>query len=307
MRREIFVARGDALVESPRMFSHRLQQSVRDFGTQSTKFVLLIVCLALCAAWATGQTPAPEAVGNFSGKVVETMNAGNYTYVLVQAGKKKLWAAAPQFQVKVGDTVAISGAMAMPNFHSRVLNRDFDLVYFTGSVQVNGAPAVAPVAKAVEMPKGHPPISGAAGKPTNLPKGHPPIAGASAKPTDLPKGHPSIRGAEAQPAVKISGIMKADGGKTVAEIYAARAELKGKTVKVRGKVVKFNPEIMRTNWLHIQDGTGGADSNDLTVTTVSKAKVGDTVLITGTVATDRDFGSGYKYSVIVEDAKVEVE
>jgi hypothetical protein len=28
------------------------------------------------------------------------------------------------------------------------------------------------------------------------------------------------------------------------------------------------------------------------------------VVVRGTVTTDRDFGSGYKYSVLIEDAKV---
>jgi hypothetical protein len=78
---------------------------------------------------------------------------------------------------------------------------------------------------------------------------------------------------------------------------------------VRGKVVKYNAEIMGKNWLHIQDGSGSADksNNDLTVTTTTPAKVGDTVLVTGSVTTNKDFGAGYKYTVILDDAKVVVE
>ncbi len=104
-----------------------------------------------------------------------------------------------------------------------------------------------------------------------------------------------------------SGIKKAEGGKSIAEIYAAKAELGGKPVKVRGKVVKYNANIMGKNWLHIQDGTGTAGSNDLTVTTTAQTNVGDTVLVTGTVSANRDFGSGYKYGLIIEDANVTVE
>jgi hypothetical protein len=78
---------------------------------------------------------------------------------------------------------------------------------------------------------------------------------------------------------------------------------------LRGKVVKFSPQIMGKNWLHIQDGTGDATAgtNDLTVTTAADAQVGDTVLVTGMVTLDKDFGYGYKYNVIVEDAKIDVE
>ena len=35
-----------------------------------------------------------------------------------------------------------------------------------------------------------------------------------------------------------------------------------------------------------------------------KAKVGDVVLATGVVHTDRDLGSGYSYKVLVEEAKL---
>ena len=76
---------------------------------------------------------------------------------------------------------------------------------------------------------------------------------------------------------------------------------------MRGKVVKFSPEIMGKNWIHLQDGTGKEGTNDLTVTTKMMAKVGDTVVISGAVATDKDFGYGYKYGVIIEDADVKVE
>jgi hypothetical protein len=78
-------------------------------------------------------------------------------------------------------------------------------------------------------------------------------------------------------------------------------------VVVRAKVVKYNPQIMGKNWLHLEDGTGKAGSNDLTVTTNGEAKVGDTVLVTGVVTTNKDFGAGYKYDVILEDANVKVE
>ena len=72
-------------------------------------------------------------------------------------------------------------------------------------------------------------------------------------------------------------------------------------------MVKFNGGILGTNWLHIQDGTGTEGSNDLTVTTSAVVKVGDTVLVRGAVSLDRDFGSGYRYGVIVEGATVTVE
>ena len=199
------------------------------------------------------------------------MNAATYTYVLVDTGAQKLWAAAPQFAVKAGDAVVVAEAVPMAKYFSKTLNRTFDVVYFSGNVAVNGALTTAPTASAA------------------LPPGHPPTDRAAA------------------PAVNLTGIKRADHGQTVAEILTGKAKFAGKPIAVRGRVVKFNAMIMGKNWLHIRDGSGTDGTNDLTVTTQTTAKVGDLVLVTGVLAADRDFGAGYKYGLIVEDAKVVVE
>jgi len=109
-------------------------------------------------------------------------------------------------------------------------------------------------------------------------------------------------------AVDLSGITKAEGGKTVAEIFAGKDQLGGQKVTFRGKVVKTNANIMGKNWLHVRDGSGAQDSNDLTVTTTGELpKVGDTVIVTGQVSLNKDLGMGYQYDVLVEDAAVTVE
>jgi hypothetical protein len=108
--------------------------------------------------------------------------------------------------------------------------------------------------------------------------------------------------------VDLTGIAKADGGKTVAEVFAEKDQLAGQQVVLRGKVVKSNPGIMGKNWIHVRDGSGAEGTNDLTVTTTGAgANVGDTVLVKGPVSLNRDLGMGYVYDVIVEDAEVTVE
>lgn len=92
--------------------------------------------------------------------------------------------------------------------------------------------------------------------------------------------------------------------KTVAALYQEKAQLNGQLVKVRGKVVKVNNGIMHRNFLHVQDGTGGQGTNQLTVTSQDTADVGDVVEVTGTLAVDRDFGAGYTYPIILEKAAV---
>jgi hypothetical protein len=241
----------------------------------------LVASLGFAAALVCGQAVAGP--GGFAGKVNETMDAGGYTYVLVDTGTNQLWAAATQFKVKQGDLVAVPDAMPMTDFHSKALSRDFSVIYFADKITVNGD------------------NSGAA----KLPAGHPAIGGGGS--AGLPAGHPSTKSRMTPPKVDFTGIKPAKDGKTVAEIHAASAKLEGKSVKVRGKVVKFNANILGKNWLHVQDGTGIASSNDLLVTTTGQAKPGDTVLIEGIVALNKDFGAGYEYSVLVEDAKVTVE
>ena len=104
-------------------------------------------------------------------------------------------------------------------------------------------------------------------------------------------------------------VAKASGTNayTVAEIVAKAAELKDKPVRVSGKVVKYSPEIMGKNWVHLRDGTGAAtdNSNDVLVTTATQVKLGDVVTVTGVVRTNKDFGSGYAYKVLIEDAKLQ--
>jgi hypothetical protein len=100
-------------------------------------------------------------------------------------------------------------------------------------------------------------------------------------------------------------IAPAPGGVTVATVFADKAKLSGKPVAVRGKITKVNNGILGKNWLHLQDGTGAAGTNDLLVTTQATAKVGDIVTARGTLALDKDFGAGYKYAVLLEDATIE--
>jgi hypothetical protein len=129
----------------------------------------------------------------------------------------------------------------------------------------------------------------------------PPAGASAAKPHPLP-----TEGADAK--VDVAGVAKAAGGKTVAEVYADKDQLAGKTVTVRGKVVKANSHIMGKSWVHIRDGSGDDKTDDLTVTTTGEApKVGDTVLVTGTLGINKDYGMGYQYVVIIEDASVKVE
>ena len=204
-----------------------------------------------------------------TGTVLETFDAGPYTYLRLKTASGEAWAAVNEAKLKVGTEVTVGNAMWMANFESKTLNRKFEHILFGSIVAPGGA-------MAAELPAGHVPVTQAAG------------------------GAPS---SEILGDVKVE---KAAGGKTVAEIYASKATLKGTEVVVRGTVVKWNPEIMGKNWLHLRDGSGSADKgdNDLTVTTTDVVTKGSVVTVRGKLGLDRDFTSGYAYPVILEDAKV---
>jgi hypothetical protein len=93
------------------------------------------------------------------------------------------------------------------------------------------------------------------------------------------------------------------GAITIAEIYRNKATWSGKTVSVRGVVVKYNHQIMSRNWVHIQDGTDFSGKFDLAITTSDSLIIGHTATFKGVIAIDKDFGAGYVYDVIMEEAK----
>lgn len=94
------------------------------------------------------------------------------------------------------------------------------------------------------------------------------------------------------------------GGKTIAEIIKNKEQLSGKTVKIRGVVSKFNEGIMDRNWIHIQDGTNNNGEYDLLITSNDKASMGKTIVAEGKITVNKDFGAGYSYSVLIENARI---
>jgi hypothetical protein len=104
-------------------------------------------------------------------------------------------------------------------------------------------------------------------------------------------------------------VPKATGAnaRTVAEVITKSAELKDKPVRVRGKVVKYSGAIMGKNWIHLRDGSGtdADNTNDILVTSATPAKLGDVVTVAGVVRVNKDFGAGYSYKVLIEEATIQ--
>lgn len=219
------------------------------------------------------QDVPPPDTDSITGKISETMNSGGYTYICIDKDGKKTWVAIPETKVSVGDDISLPPGYEMINFTSKTLNRTFDKIIFTTG------------------PSHH----GAHGAP-----------GASDK-MGVHGGSMGAKSAETTGS-EIIKVEKASGpdAYTVAELFEKCAELNNKNVAVKGKVVKVSAGIMGKNWLHLRDGSGTAkdSNNDITVTTQDIANVGDVVTANGVLFKDKDFGSGYKYNVIVEEASI---
>lgn len=201
-----------------------------------------------------------------TGKVVETMNAGGYTYMLLEKEGKKNWVAVPPCEVKVGEDVKVQPGMEMGQFTSKTLNRTFENITFSGGLVLSEEQRKAEEAKK--------------------------------------KAHESMKPAKVD--LSTIKVEKASGENayTVAELHGKAADLNNKPVVLKGKVVKVSKGIMGKNWLHLRDGSGDAETNNMVVTSQDLAEVGETVTISGTLHKDKDFGGGYFYKVIVEEAKV---
>jgi hypothetical protein len=104
-------------------------------------------------------------------------------------------------------------------------------------------------------------------------------------------------------AVGDEPIEKAEGGYTVEEVFENKEALEGKLIKVRGRVVKVSQAIMNKNWIHLKDGSGEKGRDKIVFRSADQiARVGDIVTAEGRLETDKDFGYGYSYEVLVEDA-----
>lgn len=97
-------------------------------------------------------------------------------------------------------------------------------------------------------------------------------------------------------------LKKDEGEITIAEVFAKRVEFTAKEFEIKGVVVKLNKQVMGKNWIHIQDGTDSNGEFDLTITSQDLPEMGDEVTFKGKISVNKDFGSGYRYDVIMEDA-----
>jgi hypothetical protein len=213
----------------------------------------------------------------FYGKVLEIKPAMGYKYLKIDENGKTLWVAIANAPVKIGDKIGYDKKTLMKDFKSKTLNQKFDEIYFASEVYL---PKEAKAFKSLKSML----AIGSQTKDPHAGMGR----GMSPEPEEKP----------AKPFVKKDAY-------SVEEVHMWRKDLNNTTIKVEGKVFKVSHDIMKRDWVHIGDGTGDEQklTDDLVFTTPScNLKKGDKVIATGQVVVDKDFGYGYFYRVIIENA-----
>jgi hypothetical protein len=233
------------------------------------------------------QSTTHQKSDSISGKVQQVMNSGGYSYIyLLKDNGEKIWIAVTETRANVGDRMSFKEGLVMKNFESKTLKRTFDTIVFSNGVvpQSGGAAASSPVKPAPQ----------AAAQQAAMP----------------PQQQTTPMGSKVavMPKEKRISVKKAVGPNayTIAEIYRNSAKLDKKQIVVRGKIVKVTTGIMKRNWVHIQDGSGSQTkgTHNLVCTTTAKPHLDDVVTVKGTVTKDRDFGYGYRYNVLIENATI---
>lgn len=226
--------------------------------------------IAVALLWTLFSLSAAGANDSTGGKATEVVSAGGYTYL--RLADPDVWIATSPTDVAVGDEVEYSGGMEMRDFHSKALDRTFESIIFVQELRVAGRD-----------------IEGL----------HDTAAQQGAF------DHVGIDAAAVAGAPSAGEIAALDGGTTVAALLADPDSRDGQQISLRARVTKVSANIMDRNWITLQDGSSTNPEHKLIATSTQSVSAGDVVIASGTLRRDVDIGSGYRYEVLLEDARFE--
>lgn len=195
--------------------------------------------------------------------VKEVLLTQKYCYVKAEESGSELWLVVPKTDIEVGQSYYYEGGLMKNNYESLELNKNFETIYLVSQL-----------------------------KPASSSKGESALDEAFAKMQNKENLNTS--------PVKAK---KVEGVTSLTDLLSDPEKYDGKLIKIQGKCVKVNNEIMGKNWIHVQDGESiEGKLNDLTITTAENIFMGMDVVLEGKITLDKDFGAGYWYAIIMEDA-----
>jgi len=238
----------------------------------------LLPFILLITLFTATQAVEPQTI--YYGKVLEVQGVMGYKYLKVDENGTQQWVAIANAPVAVGDRIGYDKRTVMHDFESKSLGKTFKEIIFASEVYLP---------QKVQRPKSMKDMLGLGDEDPH--KG----MGIGMSPEDEEK--------PAKPFVKKDTY-------TVEEVHMWRKSLEGQTISLEGSVYKVSHQIMKRDWVHLGDGTGNEKdlTDDLVFTADSTTvKAGDKVIATGKVVVNKDFGYGYFYKVLIQDATFKVK
>ncbi len=113
----------------------------------------------------------------------------------------------------------------------------------------------------------------------------------------LHKAHPGLQEGQAEAVDQATVPVSLD----LPELIRNPTPYEDQWVEFSATCVKVNPGIMGRNWVHLKAlGEGG---EEVVLTTQEDIPVGKAVRMQAVVRRNRDFGSGYRYELLLEEGK----
>jgi hypothetical protein len=231
-------------------------------------YISLLVALVLLSCNDSKKYNVSEGPETHQVIAKEVFHVKGYSYVRALEDGEEIWIAAPTTTVVIDGMYYFGKTMEINNFESKELNKKFETIYFIEKLSTSIEDITLPIA-------------------TNPHSAN----GASDESTK-----PVIEKMEVNVEASANTI-------SIAELFENKEKYNNTIVRLKAEVTKFNPAIMNTNWLHVQDGTDFNGEFDLTVTTPETVVIGDVITFEGKVTLNKDFGAGYVYAIIIEDAE----
>lgn len=223
--------------------------------------------------------------GIYYGKILEVKSARGYKYLNVDENGTQHWVAIANAPVAVGDKIGYDKRTIMHDFESKSLGKKFKEIIFASDVYLP---------QKSDKPKSMKEMLGLGSK--------------NVQPKDPHKGMGV--GMSSQEEEKPEKPFVKKEVYTIEEVHMWRKSLEGQIISLEGTVFKVSRQIMKLDWVHLGDGTGDEKklTDDLVFTAASaNIKSGDKVRAKGKVVVNKDFGYGYFYKVLIQDATFEVK
>lgn len=226
---------------------------------------------------------APKDI--YYGKVLEIKGVRGYKYLKVDENGTQRWVAIANAPVAIGDTIGYDKKTIMHDFESKSLGQKFEEIIFASEVYLP--------------------------QKTDKPKSMKEMLELDTQNTQAKDPHKGMdRGISAEEDEKPAKPFVKKETYTIEEVHMWRKNLEGQTISLEATVFKVSHQIMKLDWVHLGDGTGNEKklTDDLVCTTAStNVKSGDKVIAKGKVVVNKDFGYGYFYKVLIQDASIQVK